>query len=188
MFNYRFYLNSFKVINIYDILFLLKIIRIACHLSSLFTHSYTPFSFLFLFFSFSTLPVFILYSLLFYRLRFFSFFLFPSFSPTFNPIFISHFPRLFLGYIRSASSVANRGIPKRARMVNYVGEPKNMASANASGPLVQTGLIRHRVMHQALMRYFIYLFFFSSSHFSVLFIGEVYAIRLVTSCNVNLAA
>lgn len=118
----------------------------------------------------------------------FIFLLFPSFSPTFNPIFISHFPRLFLGYIRSASSVANRGIPKRARMVNYVGEPKNMASANASGPLVQTGLIRHRVMHQALMRYFIYLFFFSSSYFSVLFIGEVYAIRLVTSCNVNLAA
>lgn len=74
MFNYRFYLNSFKVINIYDILFLLKIIRIACHLSFLFTHSYTSFSFLFLFFYFSTSPVFILYSLLFYRLRFFSFF------------------------------------------------------------------------------------------------------------------
>lgn len=97
----------------------------------------------------------------FYCLHFFSFFLFLSFSPTFNPIFISHFPRLFLGYIRSTSSVANRGIPKRARMVSYVGEPKNMASANASGPLVQTGLIRHRVMHhQALMRYFIYLFIF----------------------------
>lgn len=77
----------------------------------------------------------------------------------FNPIFISHFPCLFLGYIRAASSVANRGIPKRARMVSYVGEPKNTASANASGPLVQTGLIRHRVMHhQGLMHYFIYFF------------------------------
>lgn len=126
-----------------------------------FIRSYIPFLFLSLFFYFSTSPIFILYSLLLYCLHFFSFFLFLSFSPTFNPIFISHFPRLFLGYIRSTSSVANRGIPKRARMVSYVGEPKNMASANASGPLVQTGLIRHRVMHhQALMRYFIYLFIF----------------------------
>lgn len=97
MFNYRFYLNSFKVINIYDILFLLKIIRIACHLSFLFTHSYTSFSFLFLFFYFSTLPVFILYSLLFYRLRFFSFF---------SSSLLSHLhstPFLFLSFSSSLS-------------------------------------------------------------------------------------